>query len=66
MGRLIVRVILLAAGLGLLEIGLVPFADGGSAFAWLTLPIGLILVFVGSAGFMIPVFSAHAGKAQRR
>ncbi len=66
MSRLMVRLLLLAAGLGLLEIGLMPATDASSAFAWLPLPIGLILLVAGSAGFMIPIFSARCDKEQRR
>ena len=65
MSHLIVRLIFLAAGLGLVEIGLVPASYGGSASAWLTLAAGLILLIGGTAGFMFPMLSSHSRKGQR-
>jgi hypothetical protein len=65
MRHVIVRLILLAAGLGLVEIGLVPALYAGSASAWLALAVGLILLIGGTAGFMIPVLSSDAGRDQR-
>lgn len=65
MSHLILRLIFLAAGLGLVEIGLVPALYGGAASAWLTLAIGLILLVAGTAGFMIPMLSSHTRKEPR-
>jgi hypothetical protein len=55
MGGVMVRLLLLAGGFALLELFLPP-ALVGIAFDWLAVAIGLALVTLGSAGFMVPLF----------
>lgn len=51
------RLVLLAAGLGAVEIGLGSALVDGSPASWaLVLLVGLPLIVAGSAGFMAPLF----------
>jgi hypothetical protein len=51
------RLILLAAGLGVVETGLGSGLVDGSLEGWaLVLLVGLPLIVAGSAGFMVPLF----------
>ena len=57
MAALLLRLILLAAGMGAVEIGLGSALVNGSLAAWaLVLLVGLPLIVAGSAGFMAPLF----------
>lgn len=60
MNRLIFRIILLAGGLGAVEIGLVGALGQGAPLGWLSLLIGLVLLVAGSAGFMVPLLGGRA------
>ena len=60
MAAVVVRIELLALGLGAVEIGL-GSAVNGSLVAWaLVLLVGLPLIAAGSAGFMAPMFGGPA------
>jgi len=60
MARLLFRIILLAAGLGAVEIGLVGALGSGALLGWLAVAIGLLLIVAGSAGFMVPLLGGRA------
>lgn len=49
---LIVRIGILAAGLGVTELGLVTALGHGQPIGWLGIGLGLVLLLAGSAGFM--------------
>ena len=55
MARLLFRIVLLAVGLGAVEIGLVGAVGSGAPLGWLAVLIGLLLIVAGSAGFMVPL-----------
>ena len=58
MGPILVRVLLLAVGLGLTEIGITALLSS-SPFFWLLMPLGLLSLIAGGAGFMGPLLAAH-------
>jgi len=60
MARLLFRIILLAVGLGAVEIGLVGAVGSGAPLAWLAVVIGLLVIVAGSAGFMVPLLGGRA------
>jgi len=60
MTRLLFRIVLLAIGLGGVEIGLVGAVDSGAPLGWLAVVIGLVLIVAGSAGFMVPLLGGRA------
>lgn len=64
MGRIMFRMLLLAAGFGLLE-QFVPFALIQGGWYWLAAVTGLALVVAGSAGFMVPLFESSPKGASR-
>lgn len=53
MAAMLFRLILLASGLGLTEIGLGDALAVGSLTSWAVVIIGLALIVAGSAGFMV-------------
>lgn len=56
MAGVLVRLVMLAAGMGAVEIGLGEALVRGSVLGWaLVLVIGLPLIVAGSAGFMAPL-----------
>jgi len=59
MARLLFRIILLAIGLGAVEIGLVGAVGSGAPLGWLTVVIGLLLIVAGSAEFMVPLLGGR-------
>lgn len=64
MAAIVFRLIVLALGLGITEIGL-SSAVGGSIGGWLVvLLIGLPLVVAGTAWFMVPLFGAGQPKGR--
>lgn len=65
MGPILSRVVLLAVGLGLTEIGITALVSGSPVF-WLLMPLGLLGLIVGSAGFMGPLWGSRQGKGGRR
>jgi len=60
MARLLFRIVLLAIGLGAVEIGLVGAVGSGAPLGWLSVVIGLVLLVAGSAGFMVPLLGGRA------
>lgn len=63
MVTVVVRLALLAAGLGLTEIGLGEALASGSLAGWALIPIGLTLIVAGSAGFMVTLLGGGRGTA---
>jgi hypothetical protein len=59
MGRLLFRIVLLAVGLGAVEIGLVAAIGQQAPLGWLPIMIGLVLLVAGSAGFMVPLLGGR-------
>jgi hypothetical protein len=64
MGPLLFRLALLALGLGLTEIGITALASSSPAF-WLLMPLGLLALIAGGAGFMGPLLGADDKKEGR-
>lgn len=63
MAAVLFRLILLAVGLGVIEIGLGSRLAEGSLAGWaLVLLVGLPLVVAGSAGFMVPLLGGPKQK----
>ena len=63
MAAVVFRLILLAVGLGVVEIGLGSGLVEGSLAGWaLVLLVGLPLVVAGSAGFMVPLLGGPQTK----
>lgn len=63
MATLLFRLILLAAGLGLTEIGLGSALAAGAPGGWaLVLLVGLPLIVAGSAGFMVALLGGGKEK----
>jgi hypothetical protein len=63
MAAIILRLLLLAAGMAVMEIGLGSALVEGSAAGWaLTLLVGLPLILAGSAGFMVPLLGGARQK----
>lgn len=60
MSRVLFRIVLLAVGLGAIEIGLVAGVGSGTPSGWLAAAIGLVLLVAGSAGFMVPLLDGRA------
>ena len=56
MAAVFFRVLLLAAGLGVTEIGLGGALVSGSLGGWALVLLGLILIVAGSADFMVALF----------
>ncbi len=61
MAAILFRVVLLAAGIGLGQMGLDSFAHGDDV-APVQLGLALILLVAGSAGFIVPLFDGSVGK----
>lgn len=60
------RLALLAAGLGLVEIGLGDGLGGGSPLGWgIALLVGLPLLVAGSAGFIGPLLGGPVSRSVR-
>lgn len=64
MGPVLFRLLLLAAGLGLTEIGLSDALVTGSAGGWALVLAGLALIVAGSAGFMVALLGG-GGRTKR-
>lgn len=62
MAAVLFRLALLAAGLGVTEIGLGGALVGGSPAAWALVLIGLVLIVAGSAGFMVTLLGGGKQK----
>jgi hypothetical protein len=63
MAAVLFRVLLLAAGLGVTEIGLGGALVSGSLGGWALVLLGLILIVAGSAGFMVALLGGTRRKA---
>ncbi len=60
---IVLRITLLAAGMGAVEVGLGSALGEGSIGGWaLALLVGLPLVVAGSAGFMVPLLGGAREK----
>jgi hypothetical protein len=65
MGAVLFRILLLAFGLAVVEIGLGSALVEGSLAAWgLVLLIGLPMIVAGSAGFMVPLLGGGHEKGR--
>lgn len=62
MGALLLRIGLIAGGLGAIEIGLGDALTTTSPAGWLLVGIGLVLLIAGTAGFMVPLLVGRRGK----
>jgi hypothetical protein len=63
MGAMLFRVLLLTVGLAAVEIGLGSALVEGALAAWgLVFLIGLPMIVVGSAGFIVPLFGGGHAK----
>jgi hypothetical protein len=63
MAAVIFRVLLLAAGLGVTEIGLSGALVSGALGGWALVLLGLALIVAGSAGFMVALLGGARRKA---
>lgn len=64
MAAVFVRLVLLAGGLGLTEIGLGDALALGLLSSWALVSIGLALIIAGSAGFMVTLLGGGEGKGR--
>ncbi len=65
MAAVLFRLLVLAAGLGAVEIGLASALVEGSLVGWaLVLIVGLPLIVAGSAGFMVPLLGGAKQKGR--
>ena len=64
MGPILLRVFLLAIGLGLTEIGITALVSSSPLF-WLPLTLGLLALIAGGAGFIGPLLGADEKKEGR-
>lgn len=64
MAAALFRLILLAGGLGLTEIGLGDALTVGSFSSWALVSIGLALIVAGSAGFMVTLLGGGNQKGK--
>jgi hypothetical protein len=62
MSAVLFRVLLLAAGLGVTEIGLGGALVSGALGGWALVLLGVILIVAGSAGFMVTILGGARGK----
>jgi hypothetical protein len=65
MGALLLRIVLLALGIGIAQMGLDSFARG-SALALGEIVLALVLLVAGSAGFMVPLLDRSRGREVSR
>lgn len=63
MAAIVVRLLLLAAGLGVTEIGLGSALVRGALSDWALVLTGLVVIVAGSAGFMVTLLGGARGKA---
>ena len=61
MSAVVFRLVLLAGGIGLGQMGLDSFAQGNGA-ALVQLGLALVLLVAGSAGFIVPLLEGSTGK----
>jgi len=60
MGTVLIRLAVLALGLGIAEIGLGAALVYGSLLDWALVGLGLLLIVGGSASFMVPLFGVSS------
>lgn len=66
MGAVLLRLALLALGMGLVEIGLTDALGQGSLIGWAVVFAGGVpLVLAGTAGFVGPLVGAGPGRGER-
>ncbi len=65
MSAIAFRIVLLAAGIGLAQMGLDSFARG-TGVALVQFALALLLLAAGSAGFIVPLFEGGKPKEGRR
>jgi hypothetical protein len=65
MSAVMFRLVLLAGGIGLGQMGLDSFAQGNGA-ALVQLALALVLLVAGSAGFIVPLLGGSTGKEASR
>ncbi len=65
MGAILFRLVLLAGGLGLGQMGLDSFARGADV-ALVQFALALVLLGAGSAGFIVPLLDRSVGKEVSR
>jgi hypothetical protein len=65
MSAILFRLVLLAGGIGLGQMGLDSFARGAD-IALVQFSLALILLVAGSAGFIVPLLGGSAGKEVSR
>lgn len=63
MAAVLFRLLLLAAGLGVTEIGLGGALVTGSLVGWALVLLGLILIVAGSSGFMVALLGGARREA---
>ena len=66
MAHLVARILLLAGGLGTVEIGLVNAIGQGAPIGWLAVAVGFVLLVTGSAGFMVPLLGGIGASERER
>jgi hypothetical protein len=64
MAAILSRLLILAAGLGVTEIGLGTALVRGALTDWALVLLGLVLIVAGSAGFMVTLFDGGRIKGQ--
>jgi hypothetical protein len=62
MGPVLLRIVLLAVGLGAVELGLVTALGHRAPIGWLVVGLGLVLLVAGSAGFMAPLLGGPSNR----
>ena len=65
MGAIFFRLVLLTGGIGLGQMGVDSFARGADV-AFVQLALALVLLFAGSAGFIVPLLEGSADKEVSR
>lgn len=62
MAPLLLRLFVLAAGLGTTEVALGQVFVDGSGVGWVLLVLGVVEILAGSAGFMAPILAGRSMK----
>ncbi len=65
MSAILFRLVLLALGIGVAQMGLDSFAQG-SLIALVQFVVALVLLVAGSAGFIVPLLDGSVGKEVSR
>jgi len=64
MAAILLRLLVLAGGLGVTEIGLGTALVRGALTDWALVLLGLVLIVAGSAGFMVTLFGGGRRREQ--